>query len=304
MSEDTAAPRAFRRRGLGRGLEALLSNESEVAAEGPPLVNVDPRSVAPNPEQPRRAFDPESLHALGDSIRLHGLLHPIVVQRDGDAYRLVAGERRLRAAQLAGVSSIPAIVRPAAESGRQSLEVALTENLVRSDLNPMEEAAAYARLSDAFGLTHEAIALRLGRTRSGVSNAIRLLNLPAPVQEAVAESRLTAGHARALLVLPNASDQEALAAVVIADGLSVRETEQAVRERLERETAPARPRPATPEPAPLTPDDAALRRGLEQALGVSVRLQRRKGGGGRLVIDWAEDADLDALYERLGGPPL
>ncbi|HEY6470165.1 MAG TPA: ParB/RepB/Spo0J family partition protein [Candidatus Dormibacteraeota bacterium] len=304
MSDDTAPPRAFRRRGLGRGLEALLSNESEVAAEGPPLVNVDPRSVAPNPEQPRRAFDPESLQALGDSIRLHGLLHPIVVQRDGDAYRLVAGERRLRAAQLAGVSSIPAIVRPAAESGRQSLEVALTENLVRSDLNPMEEAAAYARLSDAFGLTHEAIALRLGRTRSGVSNAIRLLNLPAPVQEAVAESRLSAGHARALLVLPNASDQEALAAVVIADGLSVRETEQLVRERLERETAPARPRPATPEPAPLTSDDAALRRGLEQALGVSVRLQRRKGGGGRLVIDWAEDADLDALYEKLGGPPL
>lgn len=304
MSDDTAPPRAFRRRGLGRGLEALLSNESEVAAEGPPLVNVDPRSVAPNPEQPRRAFDPELLQALGDSIRLHGLLHPIVVQRDGDAYRLVAGERRLRAAQLAGVSSIPAIVRPAAESGRQSLEVALTENLVRSDLNPMEEAAAYARLSDAFGLTHEAIALRLGRTRSGVSNAIRLLNLPAPVQEAVAESRLSAGHARALLVLPNASDQEALAAVVIADGLSVRETEQLVRERLERETAPARPRPATPEPAPLTSDDAALRRGLEQALGVSVRLQRRKGGGGRLVIDWAEDADLDALYEKLGGPPL
>ena len=303
MSDDPA-PRSFRRRGLGRGLEALLSNESEAAAEGPPLVNVDPRAVAPNPEQPRRAFDAESLQALGDSIRLHGLLHPIVVQRDGDTYRLVAGERRLRAAQLAGVSAIPAIVRPAAESGRQSLEVALTENLVRADLNPMEEAAAYARLSDAFGLTHEAIALRLGRTRSGVSNAIRLLNLPAPVQEAVAESRLTAGHARALLVLPVALDQEALAAIVIADGLSVRETEQAVRERLERHDAPPRPRPAGPEPAPLTPDDAALRRGLEQALGVSVRLQRRKGGGGRIVIDWAEDADLDALYERWGGPPL
>jgi ParB family chromosome partitioning protein len=304
MTDETAPPRAFRRRGLGRGLEALLSNESEAAAEGPALINVDPRSVAPNPEQPRRAFDADSLQALGDSIRLHGLLHPIVVQRDGDTYRLVAGERRLRAAQLAGVSAIPAIVRPAADSGRQSLEVALTENLVRSDLNPMEEAAAYARLSDAFGLTHEAIAFRLGRTRSGVSNAIRLLNLPAPIQEAVAESRLSAGHARALLVLTNASDQEALAAVVIADGLSVRETEQAVRARLERDSAPARPRAGTPEPVRLTPDDAALRRGLEQALGVSVRLQRRKGGGGRIVIDWAEDADLDALYERLGGPPL
>jgi ParB family transcriptional regulator, chromosome partitioning protein len=258
----------------------------------------------PNPEQPRRAFDPEALQALGDSIRMHGLLHPIVVQRDGDSYRLVAGERRLRAAQLAGVSTIPAIVRPAAESGRHSLEMALTENLVRTDLNPMEEAAAYARLADAFGLTHEAIALRLGRTRSGVSNAIRLLNLPAPVQEAVADSRLTAGHARALLVLPNAIDQEAVAAAVIADGLSVRETEKAVQERLARPPAPARPRSAVPEAARPAPDDIALRRGLEQVLGVSVRLQRRKGGGGRIVIDWAEDADLDALYRRLGGPPL
>jgi ParB family chromosome partitioning protein len=304
MSDEGSPPRSFRRRGLGRGLEALLSSESEAAAEGPPLINVDPRSVTPNPEQPRRAFDAEALQALGDSIRLHGLLHPIVVQRDGDTYRLVAGERRLRAAELAGVSTIPAIVRPAAESGRQSLEVALTENLVRTDLNPMEEAAAYARLSDAFGLTHEAIALRLGRTRSGVSNAIRLLNLPAPVQEAVAESRLTAGHARALLVLPNASDQEALAAIVIADALSVRETEQAVRDRLERVNTPGPPRSAAPDPLPLAPDDVALRRGLEQALGVSVRLHRRKGGGGRIVIDWAEDADLDALYEKLGGPPL
>jgi ParB family chromosome partitioning protein len=304
MSDEAATSRAFRRRGLGRGLEALLSSEPD-PAEGPPLVNLDPRSVAPNPEQPRRSFDPEALQALGDSIRMHGLLHPIVVQRDGDSYRLVAGERRLRAAQVAGVSTIPAIVRPAAESGRHSLEMALTENLVRTDLNPMEEAAAYARLADAFGLTHEAIALRLGRTRSSISNAIRLLNLPAPVQEAVADSRLTAGHARALLVLPSAIDQEALAAAAIADGLSVRETERAVQERLDRaSTVPARPRPAAPAAAPPAPDDLALRRGLEQVLGASVRLQRRKGGGGRIVIDWAEDADLDALYRKLGGPPL
>jgi ParB family chromosome partitioning protein len=305
MTDDVAAPRGFRRRGLGRGLDALLTAEPD-PDDGPPLVNLDPRTVAPNPEQPRRSFEPDALKALGDSIRLHGLLHPIVVQRDGDAYRLVAGERRLRAAQLAGVSTIPAIVRPAAESSRHSLEMALTENLVRTDLNPMEEAAAYARLSDAFGLTHEAIALRLGRSRSGISNSIRLLNLPAPVQEAVADSRLTAGHARALLVLPNPVDQEALAAVAIAEGLSVREIEQAAQERLERPlSAPAtHDRSPAARPEPPTPDDVALRRGLEQVLGVTVRLQRRKGGGGRIVIDWAEDADLDALYRRLGGPPL
>jgi ParB family chromosome partitioning protein len=300
---DATPPRAFRRRGLGRGLDALLTNEAE-AEEGSLLVSLDPRTVAPNPEQPRRAFEPDALAALGDSIQLHGLLHPIVVQRDGDAYSLVAGERRLRAAQLAGISSIPAIVRPAAESSRNRLEMALTENLLRTDLNPMEEAAAYARLSDAFGLTHEAIALRLGRSRSGISNAIRLLDLPAPVQEAVADSRLTASHARALLALPVAADQEAVAALVIADGLNVRDTERVVQERLTRASGPGRPRVAAATPARPAPDDVALRRGLEHALGVPVRLQRRKGGGGRIVIDWAEESDLDALYRKLGGPPL
>jgi ParB family chromosome partitioning protein len=300
---ESAPPRAFRRRGLGRGLDALLSNEAE-AEEGSPLISVDPHAVAPNPEQPRRAFEPEALAALGDSIRLYGLLHPIVVQRDGDGYVLVAGERRLRAAQVAGVSSIPAIVRPAAESSRHQLEMALTENLLRTDLNPMEEAAAYARLSDAFGLTHEAIALRLGRSRSGVSNAIRLLDLPAPVQEAVADSRLTASHARALLVLPLGADQEALAALVIAGDLNVRETERAVQDRLTGAATRGRERTPSSHVTADAPDDVALRRGLELALGVPVRLQRRKGGGGRIVIDWAEDSDLDALYGKLGGPPL
>jgi ParB family chromosome partitioning protein len=303
MSQDQTPPRAFRRRGLGRGLDALLSTEVE-AEEGSPLISLDPRLVSPNPEQPRRAFEPDALAALGESIRLHGLLHPIVVQREGDTYSLVAGERRLRAAQLAGVSSIPAIVRPAAESSRHQLEMALTENLLRTDLNPMEEAAAYARLSDAFGLTHEAIALRLGRSRSGISNAIRLLDLPAPVQEAVADSRLTASHARALLVLPVAADQEALAALVISDGLNVRDTERAVQERLTRPRGGVRPHGTAAGLEIVAPDDVALRRGLEHALGVPVRLQRRKGGGGRIVIDWAEDADLDALYRKLGGPPL
>jgi ParB family chromosome partitioning protein len=299
---DVAPPRAFRRRGLGRGLDALLTNEAE-AEEGSPLISVDPRMVAPNPEQPRRAFEPDALAALGDSIRLHGLLHPIVIQREGDSFSLVAGERRLRAAQLAGVSTIPAIVRPAAESSRHQLEMALTENLLRTDLNPMEEAAAYARLSDAFGLTHEAIALRLGRSRSGVSNAIRLIDLPAPVQEAVADARLTASHARALLVLPHTADQEAVAALVIADSLNVRETERLVQERLTRApAAPQRAPAATHQEA--APDDVALRRGLEHALGVPVRLQRRKGGGGRIVIDWAHESDLDALYRMLGGSPL
>ena len=302
MSDAPAPERSFRRRGLGRGLEALLSPRNGGGGGGEAaLVTIDPHSVAPNPEQPRRAFDDEGLDALAESIRLHGLLHPIVVQREAAGYQLVAGERRLRAAQRAGVASIPAIVRPVAESARHSLEMALTENLVRSDLNPMEEAAAYARLADTFGLSHEAIALRLGRSRSTVSNAIRLLSLPASIQEAVAEGRLSAGHARAILGLPGEAWQESLAEEVIANSLSVRETERAVQARAAGDTGAATPKPPSPR---LSPDDEALRRSLEEALGLPVRLQRNPRTGGRVVIDFLDDSDLDGLHRRLGARPL
>ena len=304
MTEQHAG-RSFRRRGLGRGLEALLSPGPE-AGEGaePALVTIDPRAVQPNPEQPRRAFNDDELASLADSIRLHGLLHPIVVQRDDGGYRLVAGERRLRAAQRAGVSAIPAIVRPPAESARHWLEAALTENLQRSDLNPIEEAAAYGRLADTFGLSHEAIAMRLGRSRSAVTNAIRLLGLPAAVQEAVVDGRLSAGHGRAILAVAGDGPREALAREVIAAGLSVRQTERVVQDR----DAP------TPQHTPgetgaaaqaardraLSPDDESLQRTLEQAVGMPVHLKRNARGGGQLVIDFVDDSDLDALVHRFG----
>ena len=302
MTEPSAEPRSFRRRGLGRGLEALLAPHPEEGADEPTLVAVDPRSVEANPEQPRRTFTEEDLAGLAESIRLHGLLHPIVVQREGAAYRLVAGERRLRAAAKAGVAAIPAIVRPPAESARQWLEMALTENLQRSDLNPMEEAAAYGRLADAFGLSHEAIAMRLGRSRSAVSNSIRLLGLPASVQEAVADGRLSAGHARAILAAGGVREREALAEQVAAKGLSVRDTE-----RLAHEGArgPATDRPGSAAAAPgATPDQDALRRGFELALGLPARLERTARGRWRLVIEIPGDDDLDGLYHRLGGRPL
>jgi ParB family transcriptional regulator, chromosome partitioning protein len=296
-------PRSFRRRGLGRGLEALLNPAIRPEGAEAALISVAPAEVGPNPLQPRRAFDEAELDTLGESIRLHGLLHPIVVQRDGDRYRLVAGERRLRAAQRAGVAAIPAILRPAAESDRQALEMALTENLLRTDLNPMEEAAAYARLADTFGLSHEAIGLRLGRSRPAVTNAIRLLALPAPVQEAVAEGKLTAGHARAILGLPDAAAQASLARDAIERSLSVRETEEAVHRR--SATAGPAPRPSARAAArPLRPDDEALRRGFEAALGLPVRIARNPRTGGHVVIDFLDDSDLDALYRRLNGPPL
>jgi ParB family chromosome partitioning protein len=297
---DPPSPRSFRRRGLGRGLEALLAATPSLEGDEPLLISLEPGAVRPNPEQPRRQFDDAGLDALAESIGLHGLLHPIVVQRDDGGFRLVAGERRLRAAQRAGVASIPAIVRPVAESDRNSLELALTENLLRTDLNPLEEAAAYARLADTFGLSHEAIAVRLGRSRPTISNAIRLLGLSARVQQAVADGRLSAGHAKALLGLPQARDQELLAAQVEAEGLNVRQTERAVQVRLD--TKPAIPSSLSPQR--VSPDDEALRRGFETALGLAVQLHRRRKGGGQLVIDFVDDEDLDGLYRRLQGPDL
>ena len=304
---DEHAGRSFRRRGLGRGLEALLSPGPE-AGEGaePALVNLDPRVVEPNPEQPRRTFNEEELASLAESIRLHGLLHPIVVQRDDNGYRLVAGERRLRAAQRAGVSAIPAIVRSPAESARHWLEAALTENLQRADLNPIEEAAAYGRLADTFGLSHEAIAMRLGRSRSAVTNAIRLLSLPAAVQEAVVDGRLSAGHGRAILAVAGDAAREALAREVIAAGLSVRQTERVVQDRDTPAPAHApaeqRVQAAAARDRALSPDDEALQRAIEHSVGMPVHLRRNARGGGQVVIDFVDDSDLDTLLSRFASP--
>jgi len=301
MSE-VPSPAPQRRRGLGRGLDALLAN----SPQGDPsretgLIDVDPAEIQANPEQPRRHFDEIDLRSLADSIRLHGLLHPIVVERFGSALRLVAGERRLRAARLGAIPSIPAILRPPAESARDALELALTENLLRSNLSPIEEGAAYARLADTFGLSHEAIALRLGRSRPTVSNTIRLLGLPPPVQDAVADGRISAGHARALLRLADPVDQEALAQRIEAQSLSVRDAERAVHARIgDPRTNPSES--VVPAP-PKTIDDEALRRGLEAVLGTPVRLERRRDGP-RLVIVLGSDEDLHSLYNRLGGPAL
>jgi ParB family chromosome partitioning protein len=301
-----------RRRALGRGLDALLATTArpgptEDGGEESLLSEVSVDAIAPNPEQPRAAFDDQALAELAESIRIHGLLQPIVVEGDGrGGYRLIAGERRLRAARLAGLPSLPAIIRPATESSRHALELALVENLHRSDLNALEEASAYARLADAFGLSHEAIGLRVGRSRSAVANTLRLLQLPASIQEALAAGRISAGHARALLALPTSAAQERMAARIDEEGLSVRDVEQAVRIDAERPAAgDAAPAPATGRAAvtPVSIDDAALVRGLEDALGTPVRLERRRRGG-RLVIDFFDDDQLDGLYTRLGGPQL
>lgn len=316
----SGAPPPARRRGLGRGLDALLSPPPhplplDTPAAGidddePRLVQVDVSTVSPNPEQPRRDFDPEGLRDLAESIRTHGLLQPIVVERDAGGLRLVAGERRLRAAALAGLTHVPALIRPVTHSGREALELALVENLQRTDLSPLEEAAAYARLADAFALSHEAIALRVGRSRAAITNTLRLLSLPAPVQRALREGRITAGHARALLGAPSDADREELAEAVVLHGLSVRQVEHEVGRRAAiRAAGPAGASPADPgttgarSSTRLGPDDSLLERSLEEVLGLQVRLQRRRRGG-QVVIDFHDDEQLDALYTRLGGPPL
>jgi ParB family transcriptional regulator, chromosome partitioning protein len=222
-----------------------------------------------------------------------------VVERACARYQLVAGERRLRAVRLAELTTVAAIVRPATESARQSLETALTENLLRSDLSPIEEASAYSRLADTFGLSHEAIAMRLGRSRPAVSNTIRLLTLPAEVQRAVAGGEITAGHAKALLGLAGHTAQELMAVRIAANGWSVRQTERAVQAAAQGPRAVERAAPPS-----LSADDEALRRGFEAQLELPVVLERRRGGGGRVVVTFHGEEDLDALYRRIGGPEL
>ncbi|HET9050236.1 MAG TPA: ParB/RepB/Spo0J family partition protein [Candidatus Dormibacteraeota bacterium] len=321
-----------RRRGLGRGLDALLSSSARPASasadgdEGIAVVDLAVDAIDPNPEQPRTTFDDGRLAELSESIRTHGVLQPVVVEHDGrGTYRLIVGERRLRAARLAGMATIPALVRPASESARQNLELALVENLQRAELSPLEEATAFSRLSDAFGLTHDAIALRVGRSRAAVSNAIRLLALPPAVQAHVRAGTLTAGHAKALLGLPDPQEIERLADRAAGQGLTVRQTEQAVAGLLDAHHRPAPRPPRAVNATPPGPDgrtagsgagateraptgaaggaDAALVRALEDSLGTPVRIDRRRRGG-RLVIDFFDEDQLEDLYRRLGGPDL
>ena len=307
-----------KRRGLGRGLDALLSSGPPVIPARAPLdddpsdsarlIEIDPSRVVPNPEQPRTVFHAGDLEALTASVRTHGVLQPIVVERTPDgSHQLIAGERRLRAARAAGLSSIPAILRPASESARQALELALTENLVRADLSPIEEAVAYSRLADTFGLSHEAIAIRVGRSRAAVSNTVRLLSLPAPVQTALGEGRITAGHARALLTLTTVEAQEALAMRIETEELTVRDVEREVQNHFSNRpggsSEPATTRRGNTNRRDMTPDELALERGFEEAVGAPVSIERHRQGG-RVVISFHSDEELDGLYHRLGGPPL
>jgi ParB family chromosome partitioning protein len=236
-------------------------------------------------------MDPDELATLAESIREHGVLQPILVTETIDGYQLVAGERRFRASQLAGLERIPAVIRQLAE--RDQLELALVENLQRADLGPMEEAHAFESLASDFGLTHDAIAQRVGRAKSTVTNTLRLLDLDPTVQGAVADGRLTAGHARAIGGLPT-SQQARVAASVIDQGFSVRQTEEFVRRLREPKAAP------TSGPPTLDPDLERVEDDLRRRLGTKVTLSRSRKGG-RIIIEFYSDDELDQLYNRLIG---
>jgi ParB family chromosome partitioning protein len=277
-----------RQSGLGRGLAALIPQRTA----DPGLTEVPLSRIRPNPLQPRQRMGEPELEALAASIAEHGVLLPILVTQTLDGYQLVAGERRFRAAQLAGLERIPVVIRQVAD--RDQLELALVENLQREDLNPLEEAHAFRQLIDDFGLTQEDVAARVGRARSTIANTLRLLDLDERVQVLVIERRLTEGHARAIGGLPP-EQQARVADIVVERDLSARETEEFVRRLRE---------PKTPKPAAVVqPRDTEIERveeDLRRSLGTKVTLARSRKGG-RIIIEYYSDEELGQLYERLIG---
>lgn len=301
-----------RRSGLGRGLESLIPaaagpSDGTAVGDAPIFDEVPIGSIEPNPHQPRQHFDEEALTDLAASIRQIGVLQPVLLRPiEPGRYQLVAGERRWRAARRAGLDTIPAIIRPTDELA--SMEQALVENLHRQDLAPLEEAAAYQQLLEDFGLTHEQLAIRVGKSRAAVSNTLRLFQLPPPVQLLLATGRLSAGHARALLGTPDRSRQEALAQQVVDDGLSVRALEELVRLSI---APPAPMAPVTlppsdttaPAPVPIgvplrPPGLLELEELLSEYLNTRVRVSMG-GTRGKMVIEFADLEDLERIYRRM-----
>lgn len=280
-----------RRSGLGRGLEALIPSTA------PAVETVDVDLIVPNPHQPRASLGEESLRELAESVREHGMLQPLLVSRIEvpgrvTTYQLIAGERRLAAARMAGLERVPVVMREAASG--ELLELALVENLQRADLNPLEEAGAFRRLQQEFGLSQEAIASRVGRSRAAIANSLRLLGLSAEMRASLASGEISEGHARALLGLEEGDERRRAWRLVVDGGLSVRQTEELVRSwprggGKRRRTAAGR-----------SAELAGLEERLRTSLGTRVSLSRGRRGG-RIVIHFYSDEELEALVERLTG---
>jgi ParB family chromosome partitioning protein len=298
-------------RGLGRGLGALIPSSGASAADAAPdsfasgVLEVSVTDIIPNPRQPRTVMDAGALAELSASIREHGLIQPLIVTRarptDRAAYQLIAGERRWRAAQMAGLAVVPVVVKEA--TPQQSLELALVENIQRADLNPLEEAEAFQALISDFGLSQQEVADRVGKSRVAVANVVRLLRLPEKVKALLAQGALTEGHARALLGLEEDEPIIRAAEQVVARGLNVRETEDLVR----RLSAAAQAAPKLEDPVADDDPDSLHTRQLEAAfrtaLGTKVALSRGRRGG-KLIISFFSDEELETIYDRIVGGDL
>jgi len=283
--------KSLKRRALGKGLAALLPTAAPAAEESLQGVTQVPiAKIDPNPVQPRTTFDPEALGALAASIRADGVLQPVLVRPAGDRYTLVVGERRLKACRLAGMATVPAIVREIEPD--KLLEVTLVENIQRENLNPIEIAAALERMIADLNLIHEELAARTGMSRASITNHLRLLRLPAGVKQLIRDGKLQMGHARALLPIENAAQQESLATRAATSELSVREVERLVRQLLEPRKKRAVPK--------LDPNVGAAIEELERVLQAPVRLKQR-GKGGRVEIDYSSPEQLAAIYDRIVG---
>jgi ParB family chromosome partitioning protein len=281
-----------KRPALGKGLSALIPDPPEPQTSSP---EVDIDRLVPNAFQPRARVDDARLDELARSIRSNGVIQPIVVRRSGDQFEIIAGERRWRAAQRAGLLRVPVVVRDVvAGQERSVLEMALIENIQRENLNPIDEALAYRRLVEQFNLTQEEVAAAVGKDRASVANFLRLLKLPEEVRREVAAGSLSMGHARALLALPTDTDQRRTAQDVITRGLSVRETEALVKKAVES-AAPATEAAAT---KPADVHTRAAEDGLKLALGTRVRIVRQ-GTRGRIEIDFTSEDELIRIYELL-----
>lgn len=277
------------KRGLGKGLGALISSNAAAEQSRYEMIPVD--SITPSPLQPRKKFREESLEELAASLKEHGVVQPVIVRPSGTGYELLVGERRWRAAQMAGLKAIPAVVREAEPS--ECLQVALVENLHRDDLNGIEEASAYRQLMEEFGLTQEEISQKVGKSRSAVANALRLLQLPVEIQASVVAEEITTGHARALLALQGDPYQETLLKRIIEEGLSVRETEELVRKRLSGEGAEREGKKEKPRQMQHYADliSASLQARVKVVQG------KRKG---KIIIEFKGEKDLQRLMKEIG----
>lgn len=283
-----------KRRGLGRGLGALIPTEDEdtpiSASAGIKTVAVS--EIQPNPHQPRTVMDDAKLKELAASIGEHGLIQPLIVTQEGEGYILIAGERRWRASQQAGLTEVPVVIKEA--TPQEMLELAIIENVQRADLNPLEEAYAYRQLMDEFALTQDEVAKRMGKGRSTVANLVRLINLPPNIQQAVVNDEISGAHGRALLPLPTPEMQTAAMNQIIKLGLSVRQTERLVTNLLATEKPAPKPR------AVLPPELADLEVQFRERLGTRVQIEK-VGNGGRVVIHYYSNDDLQTVYEVIVG---